>query len=85
MDYLVCTPKSLPREKLIAAARTAVTVNPLNHAPVERLANVMRGFAPTPEHIAVVTTKYWGIQGVKLTVGFMDNPQPTSANGCCCT
>jgi hypothetical protein len=74
VDYLVCTPKSLPREKLIAAARTAVTVNPLNHAPVERLANVMRGFAPTPEHIAVVTTKYWGIQGVKLTVGFMDNP-----------
>lgn len=74
MDYLVCTPKSLPRNKLIAAARTAVTVNPLNHAPVERLANVMRGFAPTPEHIAVVTTKYWGIQGVKLTVAFMDNP-----------
>jgi hypothetical protein len=35
----------------------------------------MPGFVPTLEHIAVVTTKYWGLQGVKLTVGFMDNPE----------
>lgn len=74
MNYLVCTPKRLPAEKLIAAAKTAVTLNPLNHAPVERLARIMPGFVPTPERIAVVTTKYWGLQGVKLTVGFMDNP-----------
>jgi hypothetical protein len=74
VNYLVCTPKRLPAEKLIAAANTAVTLNPLNHAPVERLARIMPGFVPTPERIAVVTTKYWGLQGVKLTVGFMDNP-----------
>jgi hypothetical protein len=74
MNYLVCTPKRLPAEKLIAAAKTATTLNPLNHAPVERLSRIMPGFAPTPERIAVVTTKYWGLQGVKLTVGFMDNP-----------
>ena len=74
VNYLVCTPKSLPKEKLIAAARTAVSINPLNHAPVQRLSGLMRGFAPTPLHIAVVTTKYWGLQGVKLTVGFMDTP-----------
>jgi len=30
---------------------------------------------PTPEHIAIVTTKYWGTQGVHLTVAFLDNPE----------
>jgi Astacin (Peptidase family M12A) len=71
---LVCIPKHLSQDKLVAAAKTAADINPLNHAPVERLAGLMPGFKPTPERIAVVTTKYWGIQGVRLTVGFMDNP-----------
>ena len=74
MDYLVCTPKSLPAKMLIAAAKTATSINPLNHAPVERLSSLMLGFTPSPQHIAVVTTKYWGGQGVNLTVGFIDNP-----------
>ena len=74
MNYIVCTPKSLPQEKLVDSARTAVEINPLNHAPVERLTRVFPGFTPTPERIAVVTTKYWGIKGVKLTVGFLDSP-----------
>ena len=74
MNYIVCTPRHLPPEKLVAAAKTAVAVNPLNHAPVERLSGVMRGFMSSPERIAVVTTKYWGLQGVSLTVKFMDNP-----------
>jgi astacin (peptidase family M12A) len=74
MNYIVCTPKSLPQEKLVDSARTAVEINPLNHAPVERLTRLFPGFTATPERIAVVTTKYWGIQGVKLTVGFLDNP-----------
>jgi hypothetical protein len=73
---LVCTPKRLPVEKLVAAAKTATDVNPFNHAPVERLSRVMPGFIATPERIAVVTTKYWGLQGVHLTVGFMDNEEP---------
>lgn len=75
MNYITCTPKSLPAEKLVAAAKTATAINPLNHAPLERLSRLMPGFATTPERIAVVTTKYWGLQGVKLTVGFMDNPE----------
>ncbi len=73
MDLIVCSPRSLPPEKLIASARTAVEINPLNHAPVERLTRLVRGFQPTPERIAVVTTKYWGIKGVRLTVAFLDN------------
>lgn len=70
---LVCIPKRLADELLVKSAKTATTINPLNRAPVERLAGLMPGFKPTPERIAVVTTKYWGIKGVKLTVGFMDN------------
>jgi len=73
-DLIVCSPRRLPKEKLVAAAQKAVEINPLNHAPIERLAMVMPGFTPTPERIAVVTTKYWGPKGVSLTVGFMDNP-----------
>jgi esterase/lipase superfamily enzyme len=74
MKDLVCTPKQLPIEKMIAAAKTATTINPLNHAPVESLVRLMSDFAPTLERKAAVTTKYWGPQGVKLKVGFMDNP-----------
>jgi hypothetical protein len=71
---IVCTPKSLPREQWIEAARTAAAENPANHPPLERLHLVMRGFAPTKEAIAVLTTKYWRGGGVRLRVAFLDNP-----------
>ena len=70
---IVCTPKSLPRQQWVAAARTASEINPTNHPPVERLVRIMAGFAPAPEHIAVLTTKYWHTKGVRLTVGFLDD------------
>src|SRR4051812_35820383 len=73
---LVCTPKRLPIELAEHAANIATSINPLNHAPVERLARVMEGFAiPSRARIAVMTTKYWHTNGVRLTVGFLDNPQ----------
>ena len=71
---ITCTPKSLPRNLWIAAAQRAVEINPLNHAPVERLATVIPGFKAQPEHLAVVITKYWQTHKVSLTVSFMDNP-----------
>jgi hypothetical protein len=71
---IVCSPKSLPDGQLIAAARTAVEINPHNHPPLARLASMMPGFRATPARIAVLTRKYWGIQGVNLTVGFLDSP-----------
>jgi len=64
----------LPRAKWVAAARQATAINPLNHPPATRLGLVERGLVLTPEHIAVLTTKYWHVGGVHLTVGFMDNP-----------
>jgi hypothetical protein len=71
---LVCLPKILPRNQWVAAARIATEINPLNHPPIERLVRVIPGFEPDPERIAVLTTKYWHTDGVKLTVGFLDNP-----------
>jgi hypothetical protein len=58
----------------IAAAQKASQINPLNHPPINRLMMVSKGFVPSPQSIAVLTTKYWGSKGVKLTVGFLDNP-----------
>ncbi len=73
-DPLVCTPKSLPRARWVAAAAQASEINPVNHPPVERLMATLPGFAPTAEHIAVLTTKYWHTKGVHLTLGFLDSP-----------
>src|SRR5947209_14572931 len=73
-DYAVCIPKSLPGHKLIAAADIAAKINPVNHPPLYRLAAIVPGFEVTRERIAVLTTKYWHTNGVKLTVGFLDDP-----------
>jgi hypothetical protein len=73
-EQMVCTPKLLPRHKWESAAKIATEINPVNHPPVERLVRVVAGFSPTPEHISVLTTKYWGVAGLRLTVGFLDNP-----------
>ena len=77
LDPIVCLPRTLPRQQWIAAADNAIRVNPHNHAPVDRLAQLIPGFQPTREHLAAVTAKYWHSGGVKLTVGFLDNP-PTA-------
>jgi hypothetical protein len=73
-EKVTCTPKRLPPSLLLQGARRAREINPVNHPPAYRLAGVMKGFIPTPEHIAVLTTKYWGPGGVQLTVGFLDRP-----------
>lgn len=72
---IVCTPKHLPKSRLVDAAKVARQVNPFNHPHVEQLTRLMPGFKPTPQRIAVVTKKYWGTRGVKLTVGFLDGPE----------
>jgi len=71
---LTCQPKNLPKEKWIEAARKATQINPVNHPPIERLVRALPKFVPTPAHIAVLTTKYWQSGGVRLTVGFLDDP-----------
>ena len=71
---IVCLPRMLPRHQWVSAARTASRINPVNHPPIEQMVMVVKGFSPTPERIAVLTTKYWHTAGVRLTVGFLDNP-----------
>jgi Astacin (Peptidase family M12A) len=73
-ERLVCTPKWLPRMKWVNAADTATSINPVNRVAAHGLTRVMRGLAPTRASLAVLTTKYWGAAGVKLTVGFLDSP-----------
>lgn len=74
LKHIACRPKALPVERLIAAADSAVEENPANHAPLERLMALRSGFKPTKQDIALLVTKYWGAAGVRLTVGFLDQP-----------
>lgn len=63
---IVCTPKSLPEHKRSPAAVYATSVYPVN-AP---LADVPL----TPQHIALLTSKYWGPASRRLTVSFLEKP-----------
>jgi hypothetical protein len=71
-ESVVCTPKRLPLEQEIQAASVAARINPVNRPPVDRLAALGVGFAATPERIAVLTTKYWRTNGVRLGVKFLE-------------
>ncbi len=70
-------PSCIPRKVVSIAsvkkeAKRAIEINPLNRpngvAMYKRL-----GRMPTPEELALATKKYWGVGGVRLTVGFLDN------------
>ena len=74
IDYVPCTIKMLPMEQQVAAAARAVEVNPQNAPAMENLRALKPDFEIPPEHLAVMTGKYWGPTGVRLTVGFTDNP-----------
>ncbi|HKN58761.1 MAG TPA: hypothetical protein VJV97_07895, partial [Gemmatimonadaceae bacterium] len=73
-DPIVCTPKSLPREKWVDAARKAVEINPANQPPSALVARGLGGPGSQLERIAVMIAKRWHTAGVRLTVGFLDNP-----------
>lgn len=70
----------LEDDQKYVAAETAVKVNPANAPREEIVASTMAAFTvpdvdvakPSDKQmIAVMTTKYWGKDGVDLTVGFM--------------
>jgi hypothetical protein len=74
MSDISCTIKTLPEDKWIEAANKAVEVNPANAPATDAFREAMPGIVIPPEHLAVLTAKYWGSGGVQLTVGFLDNP-----------
>lgn len=70
-DRIVCTPKSLPSSMHVAAARTAVAVNPANH-PGARAARALGTGPGAPARLALVVGRRWPATGVRLTVKFID-------------
>ena len=73
-EVIVCSPRSLPKERRAEADENAAAINPKNKEPFGGLGSVVPGLVTDSHPLAVVTSKYWGRGGVKLTVGFMDNP-----------
>jgi hypothetical protein len=73
-EPITCTPRTIPPGEAVAAAEAAVRINPMNQPNVEALSAIPGFSPPSPRRLAVVTSKYWGAGGVKLTVGFLDNP-----------
>jgi Astacin (Peptidase family M12A) len=71
---IVCRPKSLPVERVAHAAAHATAINPANHFPIERMKSMSAAGGLPKEFIAAFRTKYWGAAGVRLTVGFLDEP-----------
>lgn len=73
-----CTVKYLPPALVIPAAQTAIAQNPANRPAVNMAART--GATLEPQHLAVLTSRYWGPKGVKLTVGFMEAINDDLAN-----
>lgn len=62
----------LPADRIAEADRIAVATNPENERPGAHLA--APGGTDT-KRLVVDRRVYWGKQGVRLTVGFLDNPE----------
>jgi len=75
MSLIVCRPKSLPIDKLAAAATRAIDMNPENAAEQRRVARTPIGRRGGPRRIAVVIARKWPKSGVRLSVSFIDNPK----------
>src|SRR5260221_10607066 len=73
-ELIVCTPKRLPRELRVEAAQRALEINPANQPPPGIAARALAGDAMGRERLALVVASRWPASGIKLTVGFMDNP-----------
>ncbi len=74
MSIIVCRPKSLPLDKLVAAERRAIEVNPENELERRTVARSPIGRRGGPRRIAVVISRKWPATGVRLSVSFLDNP-----------
>lgn len=74
MSDVSCTIKMLPESEWTSAASRAVEINPTNAPAVTVLMAASPGAVIQPQHLALLTSKYWGARGIRLTVGFLDNP-----------
>jgi len=69
-----CVLKTLPDRLHLRAAKTAANINPVN-APVFGPESAMIGGFQVlePQHIAMLTSKYWGPSPRQLTVSFLES------------
>jgi CHAT domain len=74
MRLITCRPKSLPLDKLAAAAKRAIEINPDNALERREVVRTPIGRRGGPRRIAVVVARRWPSSGVRLSVSFMDNP-----------
>jgi hypothetical protein len=72
IPFKPCTIKQLPESLWVEAAATAVKQNFLNRPAINQFARALLSEIMPAAHLAVLHTKYWGINGVKLTVGFLE-------------
>lgn len=74
LPYVHCSVRELPAEHLEAARATALAANPANDVHP-----ALHAFLP-PQRIAMITTKWWGADGVDLSVQFLDAKTSTFKN-----
>src|SRR5437867_2003990 len=74
MSNISCTIKRLPENQWEHAANTAIELNPANAPAVHALRAAAPNVVIQPQHLALLTAKYWGNKGVRLTIGFLDAP-----------
>src|SRR5262245_58129317 len=85
--FIPCRLAELPREEIVPAAQTAIRRNPLNRPryfprlglevlPLPKEEGAEEEEDAEPLRIARMTSKYWGVEGVRLGVAFLDNPPP---------
>src|SRR5512138_3660688 len=67
-----CSIKQLPSRLVEKAAKTAISINPVNRVNFGAMGAVARGFVLPPAAISVLVGKYWGPQPRQLTVSFLD-------------
>jgi len=71
---VVCVPRLLPRSEWPRAAAHAMRVNPSNRPPDLQEDEDAPPAGGDGERLALDVTRYWGKEGVHLTVGFIDTP-----------
>src|ERR1700682_3257771 len=74
MSDIGCTIKTLQQNEWATAAAKAIQINPANAPPVDALRAALPDTVIQPDHLALLTAKRWAATGVRLTVGFLDNP-----------
>jgi hypothetical protein len=71
---ILCRPKRLPDERVIEAAQRALELNPANRPHPAVAARALAGGPMGRQRLALVVGRRWPVTGIKLTVGFLDNP-----------